>query len=519
MAERRPNVIYILGDDHRAEYLGCAGHAVQRTPNLDQLAAEGTRFANAFCTSPACTPSRTCHYLGQWERRHGINFNSGSSLDPRAWDNSFPMQLKRAGYFLGWIGKNHVPAGGGRDGYSSGYFEEVFDYWYGNHHHSGFYPKEMAPGGSIYASADADTQVEVFTQGALDFLRPDEPFRGRASTPLPQRPEDRPFCLCVTFNLPHGFGTSTMQLRPTDDALYKSAYRDIQHELRPPPTYVPYAQAYENPRLPRSVYNGRYIPQYDYVKWPTFLRERQVRTCQTVEGVDRFVGRIREALETLGLADNTIIVFSTDHGLHHGEHGIGGKCFLYEEDIRIPMIVYDPRIERDRNADPERDEIVAAPDLAPTVMDLCGLDAPETMQGRSLRPLLEGRAVDDWRDELFTEQLMDIQNYPRSESIRTRDWKYIRYFARAEDPAQAKAAFRSTLDDYNTCLVSTLKDERPVYEELYNLREDPGETTNRAADASTATTLDRLRARLGELARAAKGDDAPPLTIPFGQQA
>jgi len=159
MANSRPNVIYILGDDQRAEYLGCAGHPILQTPHLDRLAAEGTRFTHAFCTSPACTPSRASHYLGQWERRHGINFNSGSALDPRAWDNSFPMQLQQAGYFVGWVGKNHVPAGGGRNGYSSGYFEQVFDYWYANHNHSGFYPKEMAPGGSIYAGADADTPL------------------------------------------------------------------------------------------------------------------------------------------------------------------------------------------------------------------------------------------------------------------------------------------------------------------------------------------------------------------------
>jgi len=255
LRERRPNVIYILGDDQRAEYLGCAGHPTLRTPNLDQLAAEGTRFSNAFCTSPACTPSRTSHYLGQWERRHGINFNSGSSLDPRV-------------------------------------------------------------------NPDAAGQV--------------------------------------------------------------------------------------------------------------------------------------------------------------------------------------------------RDEMVAVPDLAPTVMELCGLEAPDAMQGRSLRPLLEGESIHDWREQLFAEQLMDIQNYPRSESIRTRDWKYIRYFARAEDPAQAHRAFRGTLDDYNACLVSTLRDEQPVYEELFHLREDPAETTNLAADAGSAAMLDDLRAGLLRLAREAKGDDAPPLTIPFG---
>jgi hypothetical protein len=93
-----PNVIYILGDDHRAEQLGSRGHPLLQTPNLDKLSRQDVQFTNAFCTSPACTPSRTCHYTGQWERKHGINFNSGSSLSPEAWARSFPMRLKEAGY-------------------------------------------------------------------------------------------------------------------------------------------------------------------------------------------------------------------------------------------------------------------------------------------------------------------------------------------------------------------------------------------------------------------------------------
>jgi hypothetical protein len=147
-------------------------------------------------------------------------------------------------------------------------------------------------------------------------------------------------------------------------------------------------------------------------------------------------------------------------------------------------------------------------------MELCGFDVPDTMQGTSLRPLLEGKEP-EWRSELFTEQLMDIQNYPRSESVRTRDWKYIRYFARTEDPKQMGMKFRGTLDDYTTCLTSTVTCEKPVYEELFCLAEDPGETTNLAEDVTHADRLGALRNRLSELAREARGDDASPMTIPF----
>jgi arylsulfatase A-like enzyme len=427
------------------------------------------------------------------------------------------MQLKQAGYFLGWVGKNHVPVGSGQSGYDSGYFEEVFDYWYGSHGHSGFYPKEQAgPGGGIYKNANVDTQAEVFEEGVLNFLEPQQEFIESCPHPLPSRPAEQPFCLCLTFNLPHAYGTGNMQLRPSDDELYITRYRDRFAEIPLPSTYVPFGDIVE-PRLPLEVYNGIYLTSYDYVRDPRSLRERRIREYQTITGMDRMLGNLRHTLDRLNLAENTIIVFSTDHGIHHGEHGLGGKCFLYEEDIRIPLIIYDPR-RNGRSIARTRDELVAVPDLAPTVLDLCGLDIPDSMQGESMRPLLDGETP-EWRTELFTEQLMDIQNYPRSESVRTRDWKYIRYFQRTEDPRQAGRKFRSTLDDYTECLTSTLKGEKPVYEELFCLQDDPGEITNLAGNSTYTDTVQALRVRVGELAREAKGDDSPPMTLAFEQSA
>jgi arylsulfatase A-like enzyme len=501
--DSRPNVIYILSDDQRADYLGCAGHPVLRTPNLDNLAEEGVRFTNAFCTSPACTPSRTCHYLGQWERAHGVNFNSASNVSATDWEMSIPTLLKNAGYFTGWIGKNHVPVGEG--GYRSGHLEQAFDYWYGNHGHSHFYPKEHGAG-VIYRNSRFDTQVEVFQEGVNNFLQPDRRFLSSCERPLPERPTDKPFLLCVTFNLPHGAGTGTMQLRPDDDELYKSAYRDVIDKMPTPPTYRTHSEACDNPKIPRHVYTGKRIAQYDYVKRLHTLRERQVRTCQAIEGIDRFVGNLRQRLEELGLEDNTIIVYSTDHGLHHGEHGLGGKCLLYEQDIHIPMIVYDPRLSPASRGQ-ERDEIVAVPDLAPTVLDLLNLSVPPSMQGRSLLPLLLGEST-DWRTELFCEQLMDIQDYPRQECIRSQDWKYIRYFRRTPDHSGASVdGTFGTLEDYRSCLESTLiGGEQPIYEELYHLAGDPHEERNLATRAEHTDTLAYFRRRIVEEGRTLLAD-------------
>jgi arylsulfatase A-like enzyme len=293
------------------------------------------------------------------------------------------MILKENGYFIGWVGKNHVPAGKG--GYEGGYFEKVFDYWYGNHEHSHFYPKEY-PRGKIYSNSKFDTQVEIFEEGAMNFLDPCDDFINSCISPLSKRDEDKPFCLCITFNLPHDNGTNTMQLRPTDDPLYKSKYRDKTNEFPLPKTYKSAWDNYE-PKLPKNVYNGEQIPAYDYVRMVETLREKIVRTAQTVTGVDRMIGNLRKKLEELGEDENTVILFSTDHGLHFGEFGLGGKNFLYETDIRIPLVIYDPRFENKYKGQ-TKSEMVAVPDIAPTILSLAGIDVPDSMQGVSLLPLI-----------------------------------------------------------------------------------------------------------------------------------
>jgi arylsulfatase A-like enzyme len=304
--------------------------------------------------------------------------------------------------------------------------------------------------------------------------------------------------LCITFNLPHSYGTNTMKLRPSDNDLYRSAYRDELDRLPLPETYFAYDDIIR-PRLPKDVYNGVYLSSYDYVKSPEALRERLMRMCQTVTGIDRAVGRLLEQLEQLSLADNTIIVYSTDHGIHFGEHGIGGKCFLYEEDLRIPLIIYDPRLPQKRRGQ-VREEFALTPDLAPTVLELAGVELPASMQGTSLAPLLRGERV-EWRNDFFAEQLMDIQNYPKSECVRSEHWKYIRYFPRTEDPLQAGELYRSTLDDYDEFLSGSIEGKvRSVYEELYHLAEDPNEKVQLADDPRYQNVLNEMRGRLVQLA-------------------
>ena len=518
-AAKPPNIVVILTDDHRADYLGCAGHPILKTPNIDQLAADGTYFNNAFVTTAACTPNRTCLLTGQYERKHGVTFGSASSLNEEAFAATYPMLLRKAGYYTGYIGKNHTPIGEavdgqglklgkwawnpedaqkplgkGKHGYNSGVMEQGFDYWYGNHNHTTFYPKWNH---RIYHNALAETQIEILQEGTLQFFKPNPQFAGTKDF-LKTKPADQPFCLLVNFNVPHGAGTSSMKLRPDDPELYRSTYRDQIDEMPMPSTYIAGADI-KTPKIPKNVYNGEYIPTYDYVKNEADLRERLVRTCQTVTGVDRLVGALVAELKAQDLYENTIIVFTSDHGLQFGEHGLGGKVLLYEESLRIPLIIFDPRQPADQHAK-KPGQLALTIDIAPTLLDLAGLSIHPEMQGRSLRPLLEGNKDAPWRKDFFAENMYMGQNYPRIEAVRGERYKYIRYFDKKKDKP------------HHIALTASIRGEQAIYEELYDLKEDPKETTNLATSPEHKHIFTRLRARCQTLVTEAKGNDDYPKT-------
>ena len=489
----RPNVIVILADDMRVGYTGHEGHPVINTPNIDLLAASGTVFSNGFATSAACTPSRTTLFSGLYERRHGVNFNSNSAMTDEAWAQTYPMLLKEAGYFVGYIGKNHTPIGKNGDGaigYDSGVMDSSFDYWYAAHKHLGFYPKDKKQH-RIFTNAKADTQVEIMEEGMENFFTPDKAFQEGYNF-LDTRPKDKPFALLLNFNVPHGSSTGTMELRESDPALYRTTYRDKIDQIELASTYIA-EEDIETPKIPTSVYNGEYIKTYNYVKTPDDMIEREIRTIQTVSGIDKLLGKLLAKLGDQGVADNTIIVFTSDHGLMHGEHGLGGKVLLYEPSISVPFIVYDPRPATTSKVSAS-DELVALVDIAPTLLELTGVPIPGEMQGKSLRSLMQGTAT-EWREILFLENNMTIQNYPRMEGVRTHQWKYIRYFDKAKD------------QEYADMLVASINGEQPVYEELYDLVNDPTESHNVVSDPGNTATLERLRTENAVLVKELRGTD------------
>ncbi|MGM8362059.1 sulfatase-like hydrolase/transferase [Flavobacterium sp. ARAG 55.4] len=500
-AQQRPNIIFILTDDQSYELLGCTGNTIVQTPNIDKMAKEGILFTNAHVTSAICTPSRVSILLGQFERKHGVNFNSGTSVSDKAWEQSYPMIMRRNGYYSGWIGKNHAPVGKG--GYDSGLMEKSFDYWYAGHGHLSFYPKDRH---AIFNDAIAFTQPEIINEGVIDFLDSNERKLKGAIKFLETRPTYKPFVLSVNFNLPHGASTETMKMKPTDDEIYRMLYRNVEIPL--PPNYIAKADI-KMPKLPADLLHAedRQVG-YNYVDTPAGIKERLIREMQAMTGIDRMIGNLRKKLKDLKIDKNTVIIFTSDHGLFGGEQGLGGKALCYEKTTHVPFIVLDPKAPKKARG-LKSDALVQTIDIAPTMLAMAGIAAPKEFQGKDISNLIKG-GKEEPRDYLYTENLWSTHfGNPRCEAVQEKDWKYIRYykndnFSATKEIKYAKEIGMSVNDMlykmhdpeiavYRDYIESSLNGEKPVYEELYNLKNDPHELHNLVNDKKYSTVLASLK--------------------------
>ncbi|MCM2369165.1 sulfatase-like hydrolase/transferase [Aporhodopirellula aestuarii] len=516
VADDRPNFVFILTDDQSYGMMGCDANELTQTPHIDQLARDGVFFDRAYITSAICTPSRISILLSQFERKHGVNFNSGTSVSPEAWAKSYPVIMREHGYYTGYVGKNHAPIGEG--GYESGLMDESFDYFYAGHGHIRFYPKEIH---EIFRAAKSDTQVEVIQEGVDDFLSNEHRLE-RAIRFLDSRPGDKPFCLSICFNLPHDAGAGTMESRQSDDEIYKSLYGDVEIPL--PENYVAKADI-TTPKLPPNVLKvSERQTGYDYSDEPQTAIDRIRRRMQAMTGIDRLVGKVRERLSSQGLDQNTILIFTSDHGLFTGEQGLGGKALCYEQTTHVPLIVYNPQAPsaaRGRRCD----EFAQSIDIAPMMLEYAGIDRPGSFQGKSIRGLVDGDAV-AVHDYIFTENLWATHfGNPRIEAVQDKEWKYIRYYANESFPASIKIRTAKELgipivkmlytvnDDgiavYRHYVESPLAGEQPIYEELYHVGVDPHELNNVINEPSHAEVLARLRGAWWEKLKYARGTGNP----------
>ncbi|MDC0584334.1 sulfatase-like hydrolase/transferase [Bacteroidales bacterium] len=519
-AADRPNFIFILTDDQQVGLLGCEGNKIVNTPNIDQLAKDGIHFDNAHITSAICTPSRISILLSQFERKHGVNFNSGTSVAKEAWKESYPMVMRDHGYYTGYVGKNHAPIGKG--GYQSGLMDKSFDYWYAGHGHLSFYPKKRH---KIFKGANSHTQIEVIEEGVNDFFTNEHRLEG-AMHFIDSRPNEQPFCLSVCFNLPHGSSTGTMKLLDEDPEIYKSLYRDLEIPL--PSLYVA-KEDIKEPKLPLEIHwPEERQTGYDYVDNPKDCKERLTRQMQAVTGIDQMIGRLRTQLKEQGLDKNTIIFYTSDHGLFMGEFGLGGKALCYEVTTHVPFFVYNPMAPKKAKGK-KLDNLVQSIDIAPTMLDYAGIDIPNAFQGKSIKPIIEGALESEVRDYLFTENLWSTQfGNPRCESVQNKEWKYIRYYKNENLRASKKkeaaqlvgmnvnqmfyAQHDPDIATYRGFIENPINGEQAIYEELYNLTNDPQELTNLASDANYSETLNTMRSAWKKEIIAARGEEKPKVS-------
>ncbi|GAL80574.1 choline-sulfatase [Algibacter lectus] len=475
-----------------------------QTPHIDKLANNGTLFTNAHVTSAICTPSRISILLSQYERKHGVNFNSGTSVSDTAWKNSYPVIMRNNGYYTGWIGKNHAPIGKG--GYNSGLMEKSFDYWYAGHGHLGFYPKDNH---DIFNDAIAFTQPEIINEGVDEFLDPNARKLKGALHFLEERPSDKPFMLSINFNLPHGASTSTMKQKDSDDTIYKTLYRDLEIPLHK--NYIAKADI-KTPKLPENLLHVEDRQTgYNYVDTPPKdLKERYIRELQAMTGIDRLVGNLTAKLKALKLHKNTIIIFTSDHGLFGGQQGLGGKALCYEQTTHVPIIIFNPNTPK-KNRGKKSDALVQTIDIAPTMLEMAGIKKPSSFQGKDISNLANGDKK-EVRDYVFTENLWSTHfGNPRCESVQNKEWKYIRYYKNNNFSATKEIKYAKELGIpvnemlynmhdpgiavYRDYIDAPLNNEQPVYEELYHLKEDPAELHNLVNKQDHAEVLNTLRAQ------------------------
>ncbi len=422
-----------MADDHRAFAMGCAGDRNIRTPNIDELASKGVRFENCYATSPLCMASRATVMTGMYEYKTGCNFQTGK-LSADNWSNlSYPVQLKKAGYRVAFAGKWGFPL-------DVSNYAEQFDKW-GGFAGAGQGSYVTAKNRSLAPYAKRYPHV-TRALGAFgrDFIRD-------------CAPAEKPFCLSLSFKAPHNPHNT---IDPDDQKLYQDT------KLPKPDNWGP---EYLD-KLPVQPKLGRQYLQRS--EWDAdHYDDHMKHYYQLISGVDSAVGMVLEELQSQGVADNTVVIYTSDNGYFCGAHGLQGKVLPYDDASLIPLIIYDPRSHTGQKH--LTSEAVAGNiDFAPTILDLAQLPIPERMDGKSLVPLIERSS------EKIHESMLVIQNWgvahddhTKGLAVVTEDWKYI---------------------------VWCYADENvPPAEELFDLKKDPLETRNLLGESEMRPVLEKMR--------------------------
>jgi N-acetylglucosamine-6-sulfatase len=419
--QQKPNMVFILTDDQAWNVLGRDGrYTFLKTPHLDRIAEEGMVFENAFVTTSLCGPSRACFMTGCYAHRHGVYINSYGDPDPSA--PYLPEALQEAGYETAFLGKWHMKHGAEP--------REGFDYWLSFDGQGKYFDPPLNENGREFR--EKGYMTDILTDYAIRWM---------------EKPRQKPFCLFLWHKAVH----APFLPAPRDSAAFSDAkipeYENWYDDMEDKPEWLRrgwmYGVHYDNWKesegkpVPPKIDPKPWNPQHP--RWMNYLR--------AMLAVDKSAGDIRACLEELGLMENTILVFGSDNGFFLGAHQRGDKRLMYEESLRIPLMIRYP--ERVRPGTTNSDMVLNI-DVAPTLIELAGGEVPESMQGRSLVPLLTEQET-DWRESVMYEYFQEryAPGFVTVVGVRNDRYKYI------ESPHLP--------DDIN---------------ELYDLEKDPGEMDN-----------------------------------------
>ena len=394
---RRRNVVFVLSDDHRYDFMGFAeGPEFLETPNMDRMAREGAHLRNAFVATSLCSPSRASILTGQYAHRHGVVDNQRPVPEGTVF---FPQHLQQAGYETAFIGKWHM--GHDHDQPRSG-----FDHWVSFRGQGDYFDPTLNVDGR--RSRVRGYTTDILAEHALRWLK---------------RKRSKPFFLYLSFKAVH----YPFEPAPRHRGRYQTA------KIKYPETM---ANTEENYRTqPRWVRQRRYgIHGIDHMQTGPFdddpvpsFDDLYRRYCETVHGLDENLGRVLDYLDRAGLAESTLVIYMGDNGFALGEHGFYDKRDAFEESIRVPMLAYAPGLIKPGT---KVAQMVQNIDVAATVLEAarCRLPKKPAMDGRSFLPLLAGREV-PWRDEILYEYYWEW-NFPATPTVfalRSDRYKYIYY--------------------------------------------------------------------------------------------
>jgi len=426
--EKKLNIVFLLADDLRWNSLGCMGNPMLQTQNIDALSRNGIRFTNACVTTSVSWVSRATLLTGQYMSRH--KKRGGGPLSKEAFSQTYPAILKKAGYWTGYVGK-----------YDVGKIKENdFDY---SVEYADIHWLPDGKGDSIHITAKNE-------KDALYFLK--------------NRPKEKPFLLSVGF-----FATHAEDEHPDQYRYQPQSEKYYQNDVIPVPETASYTFFKSLPYFLATDANEGRIRWHWRFDTPEKYQKYMKAYYRMLTEMDLAIGRIIAELKNQGVYENTLIIFTGDNGYFHGEHGLADKWYPYEESIRVPLIVHDPRLSsKTRNI--VNDEFVLNIDIAPTIVAASGQPVPEGMQGKDFSKLYLSKKPVKWRTDFYYEHpvVTNESRIPTSEALVTHTKKYI-YWPYYK------------------------------YEEYFDLKRDPFEKHNGIGDAVNTKKIKIMKKRFEEL--------------------